>query len=87
VRSATNWRNGRAGIRVTIADTGCGLSSEAKKRIYKPFFTTKESTGTGLGLWVSAGIIEKHAGAIRFRSTSLEKWHGTVFAVFLPTKF
>lgn len=86
LRSATNWRNGRDGVRITIADTGCGLSPEAKKQIYTPFFTTKSSTGTGLGLWVSAGIIEKHAGNIRFRSRRVGRYRGTVFAVFLPAR-
>ncbi|MGB7135272.1 MAG: ATP-binding protein, partial [Acidobacteriaceae bacterium] len=39
------------GIRVTVADTGCGITTEARRHIFEPFFTTKEATGTGLGLW------------------------------------
>ena len=68
-------------IRVTVADTGSGIPASIRSRIFEPFFTTKEKIGTGLGLWVSQQIIEKHEGRIRVRSA---EGKGTVFCVFLP---
>ena len=73
--------SGDAGIRVTIADTGCGMNAEAKAKLFEPFYTTKGITGTGLGLWVSRQLIEKHGGRIKLRSVAER---GTVFSVFLP---
>ena len=74
----------RPGIRFTIADTGSGIPPEIKKRLFEPFVSTKGDLGTGLGLWVSSGIVEKHGGTIRVRSNSLPPATGTVFSVFLP---
>jgi signal transduction histidine kinase len=70
-----------AGVQITIADTGSGIDPALKSKIWEPFFTTKKDIGTGLGLWVSKQIIEKHAGSIRFRSGN----KGTVFVLFLPS--
>jgi signal transduction histidine kinase len=83
----TDWSTGRKGVRITVADTGEGISPEIASRLFEPFQTTKELTGTGLGLWVSKGIVEKHGGRIRTRTrrgSSTETDHGTVFAVWLP---
>ncbi|HKD45679.1 MAG TPA: ATP-binding protein [Candidatus Angelobacter sp.] len=75
----------KQGVRVSIADTGPGISAEDQKRIFEPFFTTKGVSGTGLGLWVSRGIVEKHEGRIRFRSRPRQDGRGgTVFSIFLP---
>ena len=73
----------RKGVRMSVADTGEGINPEIMSRLFEPFQTTKEQTGTGLGLWVSKGIVEKHGGAIRTRSRRGER-HGTVFTVWLP---
>ncbi|MGC2637717.1 MAG: ATP-binding protein [Acidobacteriaceae bacterium] len=77
-----------AGVRVSVADTGAGITPDAKRHIFEPFFTTKEATGTGLGLWVSEQIIRKHNGTVRVRSRSVESAEGqgtgTVFTVFFP---
>ncbi|MGB8658285.1 MAG: ATP-binding protein [Candidatus Zixiibacteriota bacterium] len=68
-------------IEIEISDTGCGISPENLSRIFDPFFTTKEQgKGTGLGLWVCSGIIERHGGVIRAR----RKEKGTSFVVTLP---
>jgi signal transduction histidine kinase len=78
-----NWRSGAKGVRFTIADTGEGIRPEIRAHLFEPFQTTKEMTGTGLGLWVSKGIVEKHGGYIRMR-TRRGRGHGTVFTVWLP---
>jgi PAS domain S-box-containing protein len=75
----------RMGVRMTVADTGEGIAPEIRTRLFEPFQTTKEQTGTGLGLWVTKGIVEKHGGYIRVRSRRGER-HGTVFAVWLPVE-
>jgi signal transduction histidine kinase len=80
-----DWRSGAVGVRLTVADTGEGISPEMRAHLYEPFQTTKEMTGTGLGLWVSKGIIEKHRGHIRTR-TRRGEGHGTVFTVWLPVE-
>ncbi|MGB9121343.1 MAG: ATP-binding protein, partial [Candidatus Angelobacter sp.] len=83
-REATDWRTGRKGIRVTVADCGHGMSKETLRRIFEPFFSTKGITGTGLGLWVTLGIIQKHEGRVKVRSSESPEHHGTVFSVFIP---
>jgi PAS domain S-box-containing protein len=85
VRPAQAWYgdNRVDGVRVTIADTGSGMSEEVRRRIFEPFFTTKEATGTGLGLWVSEEIVMKHAGALHVRSRT-DAPSGTVFTIFFP---
>jgi len=82
-RLATDWKSGAKGIRFTVADSGIGMSAGTQARLFKPFFTTKEDTGTGLGLWLSKGIIAKHKGSLTVRSRQAPGPHGTVFAVFL----
>ncbi len=74
----------RPGIRITIADTGHGMNVSVMRRIFEPFFTTKDLNGTGLGLWISAGIVERHQGSIRVRSSDRPGRSGTVFTLFLP---
>ncbi|HLK06876.1 MAG TPA: ATP-binding protein [Candidatus Angelobacter sp.] len=80
-RDVTDWRSGKRGVRVTIADTGHGMSAETRKMIFDPFFTTKGITGTGLGLWVSAEILNKHGATIRVRSSRKQPGQGTVFSI------
>ena len=81
VSPATAWRDGVKGVAVTVADTGSGISPEALPRIFEPFFSTKGNTGTGLGLWVSTEIVDRHSGTLRVRS---KVGDGTVFRLFLP---
>lgn len=83
-REGTNWPTGQRGVVFTIADTGDGIAHENIKRLFEPFFSTKGTTGTGLGLWVSKEIIERHRGAIRLRSSQSGERHGSVFTIFLP---
>ncbi len=77
---------GRPGVRLTIADTGEGMSTVTQKRIFEPFYTTKEMSGTGLGMWISSDIISRHEGKLRFRSSEHMAHHGTVFRLFLLSK-
>jgi PAS domain S-box-containing protein len=75
---------GRPGIRVTIADTGSGIEKRHVEHIFEPFFTTKQDVGTGLGLWISKGIVEKHGGRLKLRSGTRAGRSGTAFSIFLP---
>jgi PAS domain S-box-containing protein len=75
---------GRRGIHITIADDGTGIRKTEIPHLFEPFYTTKKDTGTGLGLWISQGIVQKHSGSIRVRSSVAPGKSGTVFRVFLP---
>jgi PAS domain S-box-containing protein len=98
VAAARNRSDGREGVRITVADNGSGIPREDLRQIFEPFYTTKKDTGTGLGLWVSRGIVQKHGGSIRVRSRVQEsaasstpernagRATGTVFWIFLPQR-
>lgn len=83
---AVHARTGVNGVRLTVADNGLGMDATTQSRVFEPFFSTKGITGTGLGLWISREIVEKHQGTIRVRSRRADSSHagGTVFSVFLP---
>jgi two-component system CheB/CheR fusion protein len=84
---AREWsQDQREGVRVVVADNGSGIASRDLPRVFEPFYTTKGERGTGLGLWLSEGIVRKHQGLIRVRSCTRPGQSGTVFSVFLPTK-
>jgi signal transduction histidine kinase len=76
---------GRSGIRITIADSGHGMPPSVQARLFEPFYTTKDLNGTGLGLWISAGIVSRHRGRLSFRSNQHPIHHGSVFSLFLPS--
>jgi len=76
----------QAGATVIIADNGTGVPENVRPHLFQPFFTTKGEYGTGLGLWVSRGIINKHGGNIELDSSTDNGSHGTVVSVFLATK-
>jgi PAS domain S-box-containing protein len=81
------WKDGRSGVRVVVADTGTGMPAGVRARIFEPFFTTKLATGTGLGLWVTHDIMDKHEGSIVVRSRCAvpeQNGSGTVFMLFFP---
>ena len=70
--------------RLSIADTGTGILRDQLSRLFEPFFTTKAEKGNGLGLWVVRGIVTKHEGSIRIRSSTREGSRGTVVSIVLP---
>jgi PAS domain S-box-containing protein len=83
---ATQHSTGRRGVRLTIADTGHGMPEAVRRRLFQPFYTTKGLSGTGLGLWISEGIVKRHHGRLEVRSSQHPVHHGTVFTLFLPTE-
>ena len=84
VREATDWSHRRSGTSISIIDTGVGIKPEDAKRLFQPFFSTKSTKGTGLGLWISKGIVQKYDGTLRCRSYRTGKGCVTCFRVFLP---
>ena len=78
------WNDNQNGMRVSICDTGVGIGAQNAKKIFEPFFSTKEAKGTGLGLWISKGIIQKYGGSIRFRTMRFKSGNMTCFTVFIP---
>ena len=84
--AGTSWNGSRStGVRLTIADSGPGISAQARTKLFEPFFTTKRDIGTGLGLWICKNIVEKHHGRIRFKTSTAPGRSGTAFTVFLPS--
>ena len=84
VCDATHPRTGTKGVALTVSDNGSGMSSETLKRLFQPFFSTKGARGTGLGLWVSRGILDKHGAELRIRSCTDGSQRGTAFRIFFP---
>jgi signal transduction histidine kinase len=81
-RLEVQTRSGAGHVIVAITDTGVGMSADVLKRLYTPFFTTKDvGEGTGLGLAVAAGIVSSHGGTIHVES---EVGRGSRFEVRLP---
>ncbi|MGA2047871.1 MAG: ATP-binding protein [Terracidiphilus sp.] len=86
-RRSHNWKDpSQVGVRFAVADTGTGMEPAVRERVFEAFFTTKEVTGTGLGLWVSHEIIVKHRGLVHLRSRPAQDGQssGTVFEIFIP---
>jgi len=76
-------RDGRPGIRITFSDNGKGIEAAKRSRIFEPLYTTKIESGTGLGLWVSKMIVEKHHGRIQLRSSTVGERRGSTFSILL----
>jgi len=84
VRESTDWSRQRRGTAISILDNGVGINHEDAKRLFQPFFSTKSTKGTGLGLWISKGIVQKYDGSLTCRSTRTPNGSATCFRVFLP---
>jgi len=74
----------RPGVRITFLDNGSGIAPIHRKKIFEPFYTTKKDVGTGLGLWLTLGLVEKHQGSLRVRSSAQPGRSWTAFSVVLP---
>jgi PAS domain S-box-containing protein len=83
---AMEVRSQKDQVRLSISDTGHGIATPLLDHIFEPFFTTKKDAGTGLGLWVSKGIVEKHQGRLDVVSSQEEEDHGTAFVMTLPRR-
>lgn len=73
-------------VMISIQDNGSGITPENKEHIFEPFFTTKKDVGTGLGLWVTKEIVERHGGSIQVHSDNCPSSPGTVFNILLPVE-
>jgi signal transduction histidine kinase len=81
IRDGLDPRTGVAGVYLTLADTGVGIGRDTMGRLFEPFNTTKGIRGTGLGLWVTKGILDKHGAQAQVRSRVDS---GTVVRIFFP---
>jgi PAS domain S-box-containing protein len=85
LRPSRDWRDRKiAGMRVTFCDSGSGMNRATMQHCFEPFFTTKTETGTGLGLWVVAQLLERRQGHVRMWSSQQPGASGTAFSIFLP---
>ncbi len=85
IRLSHSWdESGTSGFRIVVADTGSGIAPELLPHVFDAFTTTKNPTGTGLGLWVVDEIVRKHKGRISIRSRTDAHRHGTAISIFLP---
>ena len=75
---------GKQGVLVALVDTGTGMSRKTRNHLFEPFFSTKGEKGSGVGLWVSSGIIQRHNGKIRVHSDDRKGRSYTCFEIFLP---
>lgn len=76
-------------IRIVIEDNGPGIAPEHRDHIFEPFFTTKKDVGTGLGLWVTKEIIERHSGTVEVHCVTADEATGatgTTFTVTIPVR-
>jgi signal transduction histidine kinase len=82
--TVTTWFEGNSTCKISISDTGCGMSDVVKERVFEPFFTTKDvGKGTGLGMSITHAIIEKHKGKIEIKT---QVGVGSEFIITLPMK-
>ncbi len=78
-------RTAKRGLRITVSDTGPGISRATAAHIFEPFYTTKGASGSGLGLWISSTLVKRHGGKLSVRSrTGGGRYGGTTFSLFLP---
>jgi signal transduction histidine kinase len=81
---APHPKTSAGGVRISVVDHGTGISKATFRRMFEPFFTTKGDTGTGLGLWLTKDIIDRHHGLIQARNHNHPR--GAVFSIWIPEK-
>lgn len=86
IYSEPTQESGQGGVLVRVVDNGIGIPEHMRSGLFSPFVSSKEESGTGLGLWVSRSILEKHGGNIRLTSGVEPDNQGTVVSIFLPLK-
>jgi signal transduction histidine kinase len=79
-----DWVGSGRCLRITVGDTGRGMSAETRRRLFEPFFTTRQATGTGLGLWGCAHVVTRYGGRILVRTRQNGGSSGSVFVLLLP---
>jgi PAS domain S-box-containing protein len=84
VRAVTDWTQNTSSVAISVIDNGSGISQEIREKIWEPFFTTKEPTGTGIGLWLVQELVRNNGGTIQMRTSTSKEHHGTTFRVLLP---
>jgi PAS domain S-box-containing protein len=84
-RVSVSGRKEEGAVIIAVRDNGQGIPPQILTKIFDPFFTTKNDKGSGLGLWVTRSIVEKHGGKISVYSDQHPDHHETVFTVELPT--
>ncbi|MGA7109390.1 MAG: ATP-binding protein, partial [Terracidiphilus sp.] len=84
VIDSIDWPTRQRGPCISVIDTGVGIKPEDAHRLFEPFFSTKAAKGTGLGLWISKGILQKYNGRISCRSFRHGEVSITCFRVFIP---
>jgi len=87
VLDSTDWASQQHGTAVCVTDTGVGIHPHDAGRLFEPFFSTKADKGTGLGLWISRGIVQKYGGQISFRCLNQKSGTVTCFRAFFPSNF
>ena len=80
----SHMRDGGPAVALSVHDNGAGIPTDIHKKLFRPFFTTKGENGTGLGLWITQGIVAKHGGYIEVSSNGSGEKRETIFTVVLP---
>jgi signal transduction histidine kinase len=86
IYSEAAHQSGQSGVLVRVVDNGVGIPEQLQSKLFNPFVSTKEESGTGLGLWVSRSIMERHGGSIGLSSNSEPDTRGTTVSIFIPFK-
>ncbi|MDE1162300.1 MAG: response regulator [Acidobacteriaceae bacterium] len=82
--NASDTQSGARGVRFTFSDNGAGIPPNVLPRIFEAFYTTKDLEGSGIGLWLSSEILEKHHGHMKIRTRTEGPYRGTLFSIFIP---
>ena len=87
VRDSVEWaKREEYGVRITLSDTGPGMTAQTLRRFREPFYTTKDGTGSGLGMWVVQELVRKMSGVISIRSGTSERSHGTTISLLFASE-